>query len=784
LAANRNRIVAAAQRFLQKAQYDKALAEYQRLLDDDPRDVRTLLKVGDIYVKMGNAASAADTFIRVATRYHEDGSAHKAIAVYKQVLKLVPERIDALFTLSELYVEIGLVTEAAAGFSELAKAYEQLGRTHEMCAMYRRVVELEPENIPSRVRLAELFAREEMRDEAIAEFRVILENLRKVHRRADFIKVAERLLFYEPTELSLIKELARLYADKGDGQRALARLQQGFRIAPRDPEILELLADTFRDLGQITKTATVLRELASVYAEGADVNRRDAALRRLLEIEPGDEDARRLLITNPAQHAVAVAVPAMPAAGFSGTDGFGDAPAGAVDQPLSEGGEVEKRVTEIEIYAKYGLREQAIREGEALAVVYPREERVARLLARIYGESGADALAAHALARFGEAMGAELGARARALAEEVLRLDGACGWAARALGRGDGGAPRRALGGANGGRHETEVDAGALVLDIDAAGAAAAGAEDDGAQVAIDADLDDKEGDVEFVAARENRGSAGAAGDREPAMGMEAGDDEGVGLIPVETPTVPHPSLTVSPDASAVLEEVDFFLLQGLRDEALSILREASHRLPNDVSLTIKLREVGMAHGTSADEPTVGEVVAQVPGASSREGSDAVLVGDLGGEQMGEAETLVADQSAETHFDLGRAYQEMSLWDEAVDEYRRALREPHLAVDAGMAMALCLRQTGRHPEALREIDRVLANEALAVAKKRAAIFERAAVFEAMGDMSAALNGYRSVAHEDPKYRDVEARMHRLAAMLSGLGGGGAVSAEGTPKARG
>ncbi|MBI3071739.1 MAG: tetratricopeptide repeat protein [Deltaproteobacteria bacterium] len=807
MAANRNRIVAAAQRFLQKAQYDKALVEYQRLLEDDPKDIRTLLKVGDVYVKMGDNASAADTFIRIATRYHEEGSVHKAIAVFKQVVKLVPARVDALFSLSELYVEVGLVQEAAAGFSELAKVYEGMGRTKEMCAVYRRVVELEPDDVAGRVRLAELCVREEMRDEAVAEFRVILDHLRKVHRRADFIKVAERLLYYDSNDLVLIKELARLYVDKGDAQRALARLQQGFRAAPRDPEILELLADTFRDLGQLTKTAAVLRELVSVFDESGSRSQRDAALQRLLEIEPGDEDARRQLSAEAPEADVATDAvqPTWDRADAASVSS-------ATEAPLEPGGEIEKRLTEIEIYAKYGLREQSVREGEALAKAFPREEKVARLLARIYEESGALALAAHALARFGEAMGAELGADAGPLAAEVFRLDPTSIWAAGVFGTGGAGKSSASETGAAPGGLEIEVDEASLVFDVDAATRTSVDLADVGAEaVAIDTDFDEREGDVEFSASDAVLPKPAGADRPGSVAPRVAADDDDVGLIPVEAPSreanrrpsaaavltdssgsvaamVVEPaatsSLTVSPEATAVLEEVDFFLIQGLHDEAASMLREACLRWPGQVALTIKLREIEMVGRTAIDEPTVGEVVAQLRRSEEGAGSDAVSPGDLASDFSFGASSLVDDQSAETHFDLGRAYQDMSLWDEAIDEYRCALLEPRLAMEAGTALATCFRQAGRTSEALREIDRVLAVQSLTSAQKRAAIFERAAVFEAMGDMSAALNGYRSVAHEDPKYRDVEARMHRLSAMLGGLGSGGSVTAQGTPKARG
>ena len=45
VALNRTKVLEAAQKYLSKGQHDKAIAEYQKLVKEDPRDVRTLLKL-------------------------------------------------------------------------------------------------------------------------------------------------------------------------------------------------------------------------------------------------------------------------------------------------------------------------------------------------------------------------------------------------------------------------------------------------------------------------------------------------------------------------------------------------------------------------------------------------------------------------------------------------------------------------------------------------------------------------------------------------------------------
>ena len=55
MAVDRDKVLQAAQKLVEKKRYDKAVVEYQRLVVDDPKDVRTLLKIGDLLAQDGPA---------------------------------------------------------------------------------------------------------------------------------------------------------------------------------------------------------------------------------------------------------------------------------------------------------------------------------------------------------------------------------------------------------------------------------------------------------------------------------------------------------------------------------------------------------------------------------------------------------------------------------------------------------------------------------------------------------------------------------------------------------
>ena len=61
MSIDRAKVLQNAQKHLAKGSLDKAIAEYNKLIKDQPKDARILLKVGDIYTRKGDTAEACST---------------------------------------------------------------------------------------------------------------------------------------------------------------------------------------------------------------------------------------------------------------------------------------------------------------------------------------------------------------------------------------------------------------------------------------------------------------------------------------------------------------------------------------------------------------------------------------------------------------------------------------------------------------------------------------------------------------------------------------------------
>ena len=82
--------LAAAQKFLERGQEERALEEFARVVQEDANDTRTWLKMAEIHARRGALEQARDIYLRTAEIYVGQGFPRKAMTVYKSVLKLTP----------------------------------------------------------------------------------------------------------------------------------------------------------------------------------------------------------------------------------------------------------------------------------------------------------------------------------------------------------------------------------------------------------------------------------------------------------------------------------------------------------------------------------------------------------------------------------------------------------------------------------------------------------------------------------------------------------------------
>ncbi|HET9551383.1 MAG TPA: tetratricopeptide repeat protein, partial [Anaeromyxobacteraceae bacterium] len=342
---------------------------------------------------------------------------------------------------------------------------------------------------------------------------------------------------------------------------------------------------------------------------------------------------------------------------------------------------------------------------------------------------------------------------------------------------------------------ELELDAEPLADDDDLAAAAAQAGADDETVV-------DEEGDEPRLAPAPAPPARPAA--RPPVIVPAVPD------LPEEVASGAEEEEEV--DLGDELEEADFFVQQGLLDEAREALQNLLAFYPGHRQVQARLAEVerraapeapapAQAARSAGARPAAGDLGTVrpspslvAPAAAQGESFDiaAELAEELDGAgpapaaddefqysvedvfnqfKKGVAETVNAEDS-DTHYDLGIAYKEMGLLDDAVHEFETALKGTNRKkeVDALSMIGLCRMAQGRPAEAVEALRRALRSDYVSKDSARALHFELGGAYEAMGQPQVALWFFQKVAKVDPAYRQASSKVAAL--------GGGA----GTPPA--
>jgi len=153
----KSKIIDKAQKLLQKGYLDKAIAEYKRVVEKYPKDTTIRLRIGDLYVKIGKKDEAIKEYGEVAKMHTRGGFNLKAIAVYKQILKLDEGQMDIHFKLAALYTDQGLIADAVASLSVLVSFYEKKGNADDAIDVLKRMITVDPQNIGVRLKLADYY---------------------------------------------------------------------------------------------------------------------------------------------------------------------------------------------------------------------------------------------------------------------------------------------------------------------------------------------------------------------------------------------------------------------------------------------------------------------------------------------------------------------------------------------------------------------------------------------------------------------------------------------------
>jgi tetratricopeptide (TPR) repeat protein len=322
-----------AEKLIRQGKLEAAIAEFVRIVEDQPNDWNAKNTLGDLYARAGQVDKAIDQFMEIADNLNEEGAVAKAGAIYKKILKLKPDHERGLWQVSDILGNQGLYADARAHLNTLIELRRAKGDTRGALQAKVRLGSLDPEDYEGRMAAAS--ARIEMGDVAGAmhDLKEMAGELAEKGRQTEAVDVLREAAKLNAEDEEIREKLfdvylaaadhlhAREYATTieqfriiateletaGQADEALATLRQAAGAHPHDTELASELARKFIARGDLTTAAgyltveaagndpALLLTVADMKLRGEHFDEGLGIVRRLLEEDPSRREQIALL---------------------------------------------------------------------------------------------------------------------------------------------------------------------------------------------------------------------------------------------------------------------------------------------------------------------------------------------------------------------------------------------------------------------------------------------------------------------------------------------------------
>ncbi|HEU4387014.1 MAG TPA: tetratricopeptide repeat protein [Blastocatellia bacterium] len=251
MSLNKSKALRTAEKYVLQGKIPSAIDEYKKVVDADPSDLTTINTLGDLYVRAGRIPDAIQNFSRIAESYRESGFTLKAIAMLKKISKLDPTNIDTSMKLANLYSQQGLLVEARQQYLQVADAYARSGQTRKALEAYQKIADLDPSNTSVRMKLADIYSREKMSDQAQEAFIMAGAEFMRKGDIEQALNANLKALTIDPENRQALTAIATIYTQQGQPDRAINILCDAFERNPGDVELLTILGRTYLSAGMM-----------------------------------------------------------------------------------------------------------------------------------------------------------------------------------------------------------------------------------------------------------------------------------------------------------------------------------------------------------------------------------------------------------------------------------------------------------------------------------------------------------------------------------------------------
>jgi tetratricopeptide (TPR) repeat protein len=217
-------------------------------------------------------------------------------------------------------------------------------------------------------------------------------------------------------------------------------------------------------------------------------------------------------------------------------------------------------------------------------------------------------------------------------------------------------------------------------------------------------------------------------------------------------------------------KEADFYFEYGFKDQAKQLFERLHAASPGNSEIEEKLNSLRTSVGDVETDEKV-ETSGEEEGAGEGDYRDSRVltdgdVKDLFNEFKKGLEKEVDEKDSETHYNLGIAYKEMGLVDDAIRELQIASKDPGRRLASLSVIALCYMSKGHYQEAVAEYKRALTLMAPSDENYLEFSFDLAGAYLQNKDYDNALKVFVKIHRQSPDFKNVSQEIETVKEIIS------------------
>lgn len=362
----------------------RAIAMYKKVVKTDPTQISPLVRLADLYLRQGLISEARNHFLQVVDNYLKRGALEEAAIILKRIIEADLDNPALEERLADVYQQLNQSTEAAASFHSASLKLMRKGQFSQAEGCLKKAQAVDPNNIAICTSHAEVLSELGRVDEALenlhkvpfADFNSkVLEVGFKIYLRAGRLGEAEKSAAHaievDNSHFKLRLALSRAYVENGDFNNAVNQVDKVSRIgiergegplietelkailrqSPEHIPALMELVKYYNSANEPHNVPTYLEKIGTIFVRNEQLEEAAKIYLELIHLEPNDPSHRESLLSL-KEHGVEVEIPPLPSPGAGNWD---TGPGNRVATTPAE-----NFITEGDLFASYGQFQQAI----------------------------------------------------------------------------------------------------------------------------------------------------------------------------------------------------------------------------------------------------------------------------------------------------------------------------------------------------------------------------------------------------------------------------------------